>query len=197
MRDAIEVGARQNFTGTLLRWIPDGRLMNPLFMENLAMFRKLFRRMHLPNAPATVQQVDVRRYCGTWYEIAAIPARQENGCANTKAEYTLDARSGKVLVRNSCRRGGREASIRATAVPVPGSGNARLVVTFFRFIRADYWVVGLAEDYSWALVSNPERSRCWILSRTPYMEEALFHRLLDELKKKGIETAMLVRTVHS
>lgn len=161
------------------------------------MFRKLFRTRQLLQGPETVPQVDVTRYCGTWYEIAAVPMRQERGCTNTKAEYTLAPGGGKVNVRNSCRRGGREASVRATAVPVPGSGNAKLVVTFFRFIKADYWVVGLADDYSWALVSNPDRSRCWVLSRTPYPDETAYKGMLEVLRAKGIDTTKLVRTAHS
>ena len=160
------------------------------------MFRKFLRRMHLLNGPETVPEVDVQRYCGTWYEIAAVPSRQESRCTNTKAEYTLAPGGGKVLVRNSCTRGGRSASVRASAVPVPGSGNAKLVVTFFRFIKADYWVVGLAEDYSWALVSNPDRSRCWALSRTPYPDEATYAHMLDVLTQKGIDISRLVRTRH-
>ena len=159
------------------------------------MFKNFLRkRLHI-GGPGTVPEVDVPRYCGTWYEIAAIPGKQQRGCAKTKAEYTLDAATGRVLVRNSCRRNGREASIRATAVPVDGSGNARLIVTFFRFIKGDYWVIGLADDYSWALVSSPTGSRCWVLSRTPYMDEALYRQLLDQLRLKGIDTAKLVKTV--
>jgi apolipoprotein D and lipocalin family protein len=158
------------------------------------MFKKFLRkRLHI-GGPGTVPQVDVLKYCGTWYEIAAIPSKQQRGCAKTKAEYTLDSATGRVLVRNSCRRNGREASIRATAVPVEGSSNAKLIVKFFRWIKADYWVIGLAEDYSWALVSNPAGSRCWMLSRTPYMDEVLYRQLLDELRLKGIDTTKLVKT---
>ncbi|HBU22716.1 MAG TPA: lipocalin [Chlorobaculum sp.] len=137
------------------------------------------------------------KYCGTWYEIASIPSKQQRGCASTKAEYTLDAAKGKVMVRNSCKRNGREKSIRATAVPVEGSGNAKLIVTFFRYIKADYWVIGLAEDYSWALVSNPSATRCWVLSRTPYMDDATYRQLLEQLRLKGINTDELVKTVQA
>ncbi len=158
------------------------------------MFKKFLRNYFPVSGPGAVPEVDVLRYCGTWYEIAAIPGKQQRGCANTKAEYTFDATKGRVMVRNSCRRNGRESSIRATAVPVAGSGNAKLIVTFFRVIKADYWVIGLAEDYSWALVSNPDGSRCWILSRTPYMDEAIYRQLLDQLRLKGIDTARLVKT---
>jgi apolipoprotein D and lipocalin family protein len=158
------------------------------------MFKNLFRKHFHLGGPGTVPQVDVLRYCGTWYEIASIPSKQQRGCASTKAEYTFDTAKGRVMVRNSCRRNGREASIRATAVPVEGSGNAKLIVNFFRWIKADYWVIGLAEDYSWALVSNAIASRCWVLSRTPYMDESTYHQLLDQLRLKGIDTAKLVKT---
>jgi len=161
------------------------------------MLRNLLHKRFRIGVPGTVSQVDVLRYCGTWYEIASIPSRQQRKCTLTKAEYTLESGSGRVLVRNSCRRNGREASIRATAVPVDGSGNARLIVTFFGFLKADYWVVGLADDYSWALVSNPSASRCWVLSRTPYLNDAIYAQLLDQLRLKGIDTARLVRTIQS
>jgi apolipoprotein D and lipocalin family protein len=160
------------------------------------MFRKLFRKIRDIRGPETVPQVDVQRYCGTWYEIAAIPVRREANCTDVKAEYTLDPARSTVIVQNSCRRNGRTISIRATAVPVPGTGNAKLIVTFFRFIKADYWVIGLDEDYSWALVSNPKRTHCWILSRTPYLEENLYPHLLELLQQKGIDVSKVVRSVH-
>ncbi|HWR00944.1 MAG TPA: lipocalin family protein [Chlorobaculum sp.] len=161
------------------------------------MFANFFRKRFHLNEPETVANVDVQKYAGTWYEIAAIPGKQQRGCTCTKAEYILEPGGGRVLVRNSCRRNGREASIRATAVPVEGSGNAKLIVTFFRFLKADYWIIGLADDYSWALVSNPGKTRCWVLSRTPYPDEDIYVRMLDLLRQKGIDTSLLVRTMQS
>ncbi len=158
------------------------------------MFANFFRRRAHLQEPETVANVDVQKYAGTWYEIAAIPGKQQRGCTCTKAEYTLEPGGGRVLVRNSCRRNGRDASIGATAVPVEGSGNAKLIVTFFRFLKADYWIIGLADDYSWALVSNPGKTRCWVLSRTPYPDEDIYVRMLDLLRQKGIDTSLLVRT---
>jgi apolipoprotein D and lipocalin family protein len=158
------------------------------------MFKNIFSKPLLISGLRTVPKVDVRRYCGTWYEITAIPSKQQRGCSNTKADYVFDAAKGRVVVRNSCRWKGRVVSIRATAVPVAGSGNARLIVTFFGIIKADYWVIGLADNYSWALVSNSTGSRCWVLSRTPYMDEAVFQQVLAQLRLKGIDTAKLVKT---
>jgi apolipoprotein D and lipocalin family protein len=159
------------------------------------MFRNFLKKCLHIGKPVTVTQVDVGKYCGTWYEIASIPGRQQRRCTNTKAEYTLESGGGRVLVRNSCRRNGKEVSVKATAVPVEGSGNAKLIVTFFGFLKADYWVIGLADDYSWAMVSNPSATRCWILSRTPYPDEALYRQFLDKLRLKGIDISRLTKTV--
>ncbi|NTU58716.1 MAG: lipocalin family protein [Chlorobiaceae bacterium] len=160
------------------------------------MFTNIFRRKPELPGPETVPHVDVQKYCGTWYEVAAIPVKRQMGCTNTKAEYTLEPGGGRVLVRNSCRKNGRSVSVKATAVPVEGSGNARLVVTFFRLFKGDYWVIGLADDYSWALVTNPSRTRCWVLSRTPYPDDEIYMRMLEVLRQKGIDVSLLVRTIH-
>ena len=37
--------------------------------------------------PETVKYVDLEKYSGVWFEIAAFPTRFEKGCSNTTAEY--------------------------------------------------------------------------------------------------------------
>jgi len=143
--------------------------------------------------PETVGQVDVRKYCGTWYEIASFQPKEQRSCTRTKAEYTLNS-AGYVDVRNSCRKKGRERSIRARAYVVPDSGNAKLLVKFFRVIKGDYWIVSLADDYSWAVVSSPTMRSLWILSRTPYMEDTLYEDIVRMLDGKGFDVARLMKT---
>ncbi|MBM3422959.1 MAG: lipocalin family protein [Chlorobi bacterium] len=144
--------------------------------------------------PRTVEQVDVARYCGTWYEISSIPSKRQRNCTKTKAEYTLSG-PGSVKVRNSCVRKGRTVSVAATASPLEGSGNAHLKVRFFRLFSADYLVIDLADDYSWAVVSNRSGSALWILSRTPYMHEGLYETILDRLRERGIDSSRLMKTM--
>ncbi len=115
----------------------------------------------------TVAEVDLARYAGKWYEVAAFPMFFQRQCVgDTTAEYGLRP-DGDISVRNRCRTesGFDEATARAWAVE--GSGNARLKVQFFWPFRADYWVIGLDDGYRWAVVGNPERKYLWILSRTP------------------------------
>lgn len=78
---------------------------------------------------------------------------------------------------------------------VDRSTNAKLEVSFFRPFWRDYWIIDLADDYSYSVVGHPGRDYLWILSRTPTMAEASFQAIVARLKAQGYETARLQRTV--
>lgn len=143
----------------------------------------------------TVTQVDLQRYSGRWYEIARYPNSFQRKCAgNVTAQYTPQA-DGSIQVVNSCRTkdGGREtATGRATVVP--GTGNARLKVRFFGPFTGDYYVIGLADDYSWALVGHPSREYLWILSRRPFMSPPRYQKIVDLAVAQGYDAARIQRT---
>ncbi|MGE0200090.1 MAG: lipocalin family protein [Candidatus Melainabacteria bacterium] len=142
----------------------------------------------------TVDQVDLKRYMGTWYEIASMPMFFQRRCVgNTRAEYTL-LDSGEVKVLNSCEtRLGTRQSAEGRAKPVVGSHYARLKVTFLNFFGwryfagGDYWVIDLAGDYRYAVVGHPNREYGWILSRTPAMAPADLKTVTDRLKAQGYD----------
>jgi len=77
----------------------------------------------------------------------------------------------------------------------PNSGNAKLKVQFFFPIRAKYWIIDLADDYSYAVVSHPSRKYLWILSRTPHMSDTVYAGIIARLKEKGLDISRLKRTV--
>jgi len=148
---------------------------------------------------ATVPAVDLNRYAGKWHEIAAFPQRFQKGCHCTTAEYQLHP-EGYVEVFNACRKNkptGKLKSIRGKAFAVPGSNNSKLQVQFFWPFLGDYWVLALAEDYSYAVVGAPDREYLWILSRTPVMAPGLYHQLLQEIANKGFDISRLRKTDQS
>ena len=141
----------------------------------------------------TVSQVDINRYMGKWYEIASFPQRFQKGCRATTATYTLSAK-GYVIVENQCNKDsvqGKLSYIKGKAFVEENSGNAKLKVQFFWPFKAKYWIIDLAEDYSYAVVGHPNRKYLWILSRTPKMNEHVYHQILNRLKGKGFDLAKL------
>ncbi len=74
---------------------------------------------------------------------------------------------------------------------VSDSTNSKLRVQFFWPFRGDYWIIDLAPDYSWAVVSDRSRSSLWILSRTPKLDDKTLHHLLDKLVELGYDKSRI------
>ena len=147
-----------------------------------------------PQAPLeTVQQVDLARYMGTWFEIASFPQRFQKGCTDSRAEYRVRT-EGDVEVLNSCLRDGKVDTAKGKAWVVDRATNARMKVSFFWPFRGDYWIIELGRDYEYAVVSAPSRKYLWILSRTPKMEEQRYQEIVWRLKDRGFDVALLKRT---
>lgn len=145
----------------------------------------------------SVPSVDLNKYTGTWFEIAAYPQRFQEGCHCTTAEYTLSEK-GFVIVENRCNKGsvdGPESYIKGKAFVVKKTGNAKLKVQFFWPFKGKYWIIDLADDYSYAVVGHPNRKYLWILSRTPQLDEVTYSRILDGIAKKGYDLSKIKKTV--
>lgn len=155
-------------------------------------------RLNLPPLE-TVAQVDLARYLGVWYEIANFPQTFQRGCTGTTATYTLRD-DGDIDVLNRCRidaLDGVEKSSLGRARITDTATNAKLQVSFFRPFWGDYWIINLAEDYSYAVVGHPGRDYLWILARSPQLPDATYQSIVSRLQAQGYETSRLVLTLQA
>lgn len=143
------------------------------------------------DTPKTVKYVDIKKYAGLWYEIAKIPNRFQKQCVKgTTALYELKE-NGEIRVINSCYDKDNELDkTEGVARIVDNKSNAKLEVSFFsilgwRPIWGDYWIIGLDENYQWAIVGTPSRKYGWILSRTPKLDETTMNKIFEILKDQG------------
>jgi apolipoprotein D and lipocalin family protein len=144
----------------------------------------------------TVSNVDLKKYVGKWYEIASYPQRFQKGCNCTPAEYTLSEKVF-VIVENRCNRdsiNGKQSYIKGKAFVEANSGNAKLKVQFFWLFKAKYWIIDLADDNNYAVVSHPSKKYLWILSKTPKMKNSIYQQILFRLKEKGFDLSKLKLT---
>lgn len=146
----------------------------------------------------TVDEVDLKRFVGKWYEIASFPQRFQKNCYNTSATYTLSDK-GYIIIENRCNKGsidGKESYIKGKAFADGIGSNARLKVQFFWPFKGKYWIIDLAEDYSYAVVGHPNRKYLWILSRTPHLDEELYLKLVDRIGENNFDISKLIKTKH-
>ncbi len=148
-----------------------------------------------------VDELDLERYMGTWYEIASIPASFQRRCvSDTTATYTLRD-DGSVDVLNACLRAdGRLLEARGRAWP--GDAPAKLEVSFvvifgIPLFKAPYWVIDLAPDYSYAVVGHPSREYGWILARQPKLPDDVLAGIFDRLTDQGYDPDDFRMTKHT
>jgi lipocalin len=141
----------------------------------------------------TVQELDLQRYLGRWYEIARYQKGFEKNIYGTTAEYSLRD-DGRIQVVNSGFKNsldGKYTSVKAVAWRPDDQVPGALKVKFFRLFTSDYLVFGLDEDYQWALVGNNQRDSLWLLSRTPEVSEQTMIRMRTIAADQGYDLSEL------
>jgi len=144
---------------------------------------------------SVVNDLDIDRYLGTWYEIARFDHLFERGLVGVTARYSY-LKNGKIKVVNSGYKnslnGQRSEAVGKAKIPDP-KVPSRLKVSFFWFFYSDYLVLELDKEYCWAVVGSKSDKYLWILSRKPTIENELYRQLLKRLTQRGYDVNKLIK----
>ena len=152
----------------------------------------------LPDDVYPVDDFDINRYLGKWYEIARLDHRFERGLSKISAEYVLrDDGSVSVTNRSFSNESNewKQADGKAYFVDDPNMGH--LKVSFFGPFYGSYVVFELDEDeYQYAFVAGYNKSYLWLLSRTPDVDKDLIDRFIKRSSELGFDTDTLIFIEH-
>lgn len=141
-----------------------------------------------------VKQFEAAKYLGKWYEIARLDHSFERGLSNVTADYSMRDDGGIKVVNRGFKADGnewKESVGKAYFVGAPDVGF--LKVSFFGPFYGSYIVFDLDQPgYQYAMISGPDTSYLWILSRTPTMDEATKKRLVAKAQALGFDTSKLI-----
>ena len=147
------------------------------------------RNPRIPDGVQPVDNFDVTRYLGKWYELARIEHSFEKGLQRTQAEYSLNPQGGiRVTNRGYDPKRGIWKISHGKAKPTIAADVAALKVSFFGPFYGGYNVVALDEKYQWAMVIGSSLDYFWILSRTPSLPNGVEERLLHQAYLLGVDT---------
>jgi len=157
-----------------------------------------------PATPATAASLEslpalqVPPYMGTWYQVALFPNVFQRQCVSDTTATYRQLPDGTVKVLNRCRTAdGRMDDATGNARPTGTlSGTslapAQLKVSFLpAWLRwmpvgwGAYWVIQLADDGRYAVISEPSRQYLWILSRQPRLTSADEAAIRARLAQQG------------
>lgn len=152
--------------------------------------------------PADVRPVDnfkLEKYLGKWYEIARLDHSFERGLTQVTADYSLRDDGGvRVLNRGFSAKENSWKEAEGRAYFVEQSDRGYLKVSFFGPFYGSYIVFGLDDEYyQYALVSGPNKSYLWILSREQKMSENIKDILRAKAAASGFDTSKLIFVDHN
>lgn len=173
-------------------------------MKYLTLIAAFFVSVFVANAARaeiqTVPYVDPGKYLGDWYEISHIPQPFEFGnCACARQRLGPVKQAQIISVYNSCNKNsanGEFTDITGTATNDDPQSNSKWTVDFKLPWKGTYWIIGLDQDYRYAVVTNKEGNALYILSKTPTLEKALYDEAVATAVKQNIDTSKLVMTDH-
>ena len=73
----------------------------------------------------------------------------------------------------------------------------RLKVRFFWPFTGNYYIIDLADDYSYALVGDPSRKFLWILARSNSLPSGVVQQLKVKAQSLGFDTSLMVQIDHN
>lgn len=151
----------------------------------------------IPKKTKAVENFDVNKYLGTWYEIARFDFRFEKDLDNVSAQYSLNEK-GNVKVLNSGYNFIKKEWKKAEGVAkFRGDKDiAALKVSFFGPFYSGYNVVSIDDQYKYALVSGKNLNYLWILSRTKKIPDSVKTKFLKIATEIGYDTSKLVWVKH-
>lgn len=148
----------------------------------------------MPDSVRPVEDFDVNRYLGKWYEIARLDHSFERGLSKVTAEYSLRDDGGiRVVNRGFSAADNQWDEAEGKAYFVESENQGYLKVSFFGPFYGSYVVFDLdQEDYQYSFISGPDTSYLWLLARTPQVNVAVLQRFMAQASELGFDTDDLI-----
>ena len=151
----------------------------------------------VPDGIEPVDNFELNRYLGKWYEIARLDHSFERGLEAVSAEYSLRDDGGIRVInsgRNTDTQANQEAEGRAYFVDEPNLGY--LKVSFFGPFFGSYVIFELDENYQYAFIAGNTTNYLWLLARTPEVSQELVNQFISRATQLGFDTSQLVFVDH-
>lgn len=140
-----------------------------------------------------VAHVNLARYMGRWYVIAAIPTRIERDDYDPVEHYWLEP-DGSICTVFRFRDGGfssRLRTVHSTATVVANRGGGEWQVHLLALLRLQYLVGWLAPDYRRVIVARDARDYVWLMARTRQVSSRAYAVMVRRVAAMGYDVRKL------
>lgn len=152
----------------------------------------------MPERVTPVENFELNRYLGKWYEIARLDHSFERGLERITAEYSMRDDGGVSVVNRGYSIEDDEWKVaEGKAYFVNDENKGYLKVSFFGPFYGSYVVFEIdQEGYEYAFVSGPDTSYLWLLSRSPKLQPEIVENFKRISRDRGFDTSKLILVNH-
>eukprot|EP01124_Arcella_intermedia_P022097 TRINITY_DN3211_c0_g1_i1.p1 TRINITY_DN3211_c0_g1~~TRINITY_DN3211_c0_g1_i1.p1 ORF type:complete len:163 (+),score=33.81 TRINITY_DN3211_c0_g1_i1:43-531(+) len=157
----------------------------------------LFHSEKVQGSVVPNDRIDLEKLCRSWYEIAAIKTWMTRAMTHTVVTYTQDG-AGGLLVDNKYRQKNAQNEVQSK-ITFPHPEKAKMKQSFpmlggLLVPSIDMWIWELDEDYEWMVLGSAKPDQCWVLASTPALDDAVYEKILEKCREKGIHVKNLEKT---
>ena len=148
----------------------------------------------IPNGIEPIDNFNLNKYLGNWYEIARLDHSFERGLSHVTANYSVRTDGGlTVLNRGFSAKDNEWNTAEGRAYFVGNKALGHLKVSFFGPFYGSYVIFKVDEpNYQYAYVTSYNKDFLWLLSRTPELSDEIKKDFVETTKKLGFDTKQLI-----
>ncbi|PWS28326.1 hypothetical protein DHW03_00260 [Pedobacter yonginense] len=144
-----------------------------------------------------ISNIDFKAFEGKWYSLYSIPTLMDKNWRQTTETYTLQDDDHFDVFTTYHKEGkAEEKSITSKLFFDPEKPDGDMKAQFLWPFKIGYWIIELADDYSYVVVGHPDEKYLFIMAREPKMEADLLVDIIERCREKGYDVSQLVSQEH-
>lgn len=143
----------------------------------------------------TVDNVDINKFMGNWYVIACIPTFLEKNTLNAIENYRLN-KNNEIETTFSFHKksiNNPRKTFKSKATILDKYNNSEWEMKFWGPFKSKYLIIDLAKDYSTTIVTIPNKSYVWIMSREPKIKDRIYSNMINKLESLNFDIEKIVK----
>jgi len=144
----------------------------------------------------TVSHVDLDRFLKKWFVIAGRLTFLEKGAHNAVEEYKFNVDQKRIDINFYFMKdsfNGKKKTIPQKAWVENKESNAHWKISPFWPLKFDYFVIAVADDYSWTAIGVPSKKYLWIMADRWNINESELEQMISKVRSAGYPVNDIIR----
>ena len=146
----------------------------------------------------TVENINIKKFMGEWYVIASVPTFLDKDAVNPIETYIYNDK-GYIDTKFTFYKdsfNSKKKMYHSKAFIKDDKKKSEWKMQFFWPLRFSYLIIDLADDYSYTVISVPNKKYIWIMARTSKLDEKIYNNILKNLERKKYDISKIQKSIH-